>query len=91
MQYQKLTGTQKVIRWKRMSFAKKVGELLAKHPDMLTHEAVRQVGASQKPKRHRKKRKSATRQSTPRNRAQELMREEDEANLSHLRQIAAHG
>lgn len=91
MQYQKLTRKQKVIRWERMSFAKKVGELLAKNPNMLTHEAVRHVRASQKPKRRRRQRRSAPPLPALESLEQKIMREEDEDNLSHLRQIALHG
>ena len=60
MHYVKLTKEQKAIHKERMTFANKVGTLLAKNPGMMTREAIRAVRAEQR------KRKSNNRK--PRNR-----------------------
>lgn len=39
MQYKKLTKAQKTIRWKRMSYAAKIGKVMALNPSMTLHEA----------------------------------------------------
>ena len=39
MQYKKLTKAQKTIRWKRMSYAAKIGKVMALNPNMTLHEA----------------------------------------------------
>jgi hypothetical protein len=39
MQYKKLTKEQKQIRAQRMTYAKKIGKLMAEHPTMTAREA----------------------------------------------------